>query len=66
MTNTKCFLCDLLDLSKTRNIKTLFEIEKLSDFESNLIIKKKYNACTQLNSTMLDFKSKKILQDLTI
>ena len=58
MNNNKCFLCDLLEFSKTKSIKSLFEIELLKDFEKKIFIKKNCNAYTHPNLNLTERKAK--------
>lgn len=57
MENNRCFLCNLVNISQVKSLKTLFEAEKHKDLENNFIKNEKNNAYTQLNSTKIKYES---------
>lgn len=59
MVNETCFLCDLVELSRTKSIKTLFEVKKQINFEVENSKNLKHNAYTHLNSTLNEATTKK-------
>lgn len=58
MDNQKCLLSDLLEFSKSKNVKTSFKIETQNNFEIDFASKSKYNACTQSNLNKIETTSR--------
>jgi len=57
MDNNKCFLCDMVEFSRTRSLKSLFESEMHKNTDSKFTSTIKHNTYTQLRSTLTKAES---------
>ena len=56
----KCFLCDLVETSRSKNLKTLFENKKNSNFDKYFLTSDNYNTYTHQNSAKNEIKNEYI------